>query len=336
MQLSRVTSRSLLASAVIAMLLASIPSAQASDVVPSKPTSYNRHLIFTPGTLGFGKVAVRHRKFQTVTITNAGPSDLTLLQVTTQGTGFAVIGLDLPLTLASGESFTFTAIFAPQSIGASNGSISFVPEVSDASDLRNQFPMLGLTGTGADDDQLTVDPAAMNFGTVQVGTSASQAGTLFAGSSQVTIFTAASSNPEFVLSGLSFPFTIPPGGSQGFLVTFTPQATGATSGTLSFTDVSGTDPLAIESLSGVGAVTQGHSVNLSWNASTSQNVIGYNVYRGLQSGGPYNKINSVLDPNLAYTDTSVADGTTYYYVTTSVNSNEEESGYSNEAQATIP
>jgi hypothetical protein len=271
-----------------------------------------------------------------VTITNAGDSSLTLLQVTTQGPGFAVIGLDFPLTLASGESFTFTAIFAPQSIGASKGSISFVPEVTGASDLHNQFPTLGLTGMGDDDDQLTVDPAMMNFGTVQVGSSASQSGTLFAGGSQVTISTAVSSNPEFVLSGLSFPLTIPPGGSQGFLVTFTPQATGPTSGTLSFMDVSGTDPLATESLSGVGAVSQGHSVNLSWNASTSQNVIGYNVYRGLQSGGPYNKINSVLDPNLAYTDTSVADGTTYYYVTTSVNSNDEESVYSNQAQASIP
>ena len=336
MQLSRTMSRSLLAPTVIAMLLASIPRAQASDIVPGKPASSNRRLIFTPATLGFGKVAVRHRKSQMVTITNAGASGLTLLQVTTQGTGFAVIGLDVPLTLASGESFTFTAIFAPQSIGASNGSISFVPEVSDASDLRNQFPTLGLTGMGADDDQLTVDPAMMNFGTVQVEASASQSGTLFAGSSPVTISTAVSSNPEFVLSGLSFPLTIPPGGTQGFLVTFTPQATGPISGTLSFMDVSGTDPLATESLSGVGTVSQGHSVNLSWNASTSQNVIGYNVYRGLQSGGPYNKINSVLDPNLAYTDTSVADGTTYNYVTTSVNSNDEESVYSNQAQATIP
>jgi len=336
MLLSRATSRSLLAPAVIAMLITSIPRVRASDIVPGKLASSNRHLIFTPATVGFGKVSVCHRKFQTVTITNAGASDLTLLQVTTQGTGFTVIGLDLPLTLASGESFTFSTIFAPQSTGARNGSISFVLQVSDVSDLQSQLPILGLTGTGADDDQLTVDPAAMNFGNVQVGTSASQSGTLFAGSSQVTISTATSSNPEFVLSGLAFPWTIPPGGSQGFLVTFTPQATGATSGTLSFMDVSGTDPLASESLSGVGTASQGHSVNLSWNASTSQNVVGYNVYRGLQSGGPYNKINSVLDPNLAYTDTSVAGGTTYYYVTTSVNSNDEESVYSNEAHAAIP
>jgi hypothetical protein len=90
MRLSRATSRSLLAPAVIAVLPASIPRAHASDLALGKPASSNRPLIFTPATLGFGKVAVRHKKFRVVTITNAGDSELTLLQVTTRATGFAV------------------------------------------------------------------------------------------------------------------------------------------------------------------------------------------------------------------------------------------------------
>jgi fibronectin type 3 domain-containing protein len=40
----------------------------------------------------------------------------------------------------------------------------------------------------------------------------------------------------------------------------------------------------------------------------------------LKLGGPYSKINLVLDASTLYTDTTVADGTTYYYVTTSVDS----------------
>jgi len=196
--------------------------------------------------------------------------------------------------------------------------------------------MTGTGITGVEDNGLTVDPAAMNFGTVQVGSSASQGGTLTAADTQVTISSAVSSNPEFTVSGLTFPFTIPPWGSQAFTVTFAPTANGAAFATLSFMDVSGTIPLAVESLSGVGTVSQGHSVDLSWNASTSQNVIGYNIYRGNTTGGPYSKINSVLDPSTVYTDTSVADGNTYYYVTTAVNSDNEESVYSNQAQATIP
>jgi fibronectin type 3 domain-containing protein len=83
-------------------------------------------------------------------------------------------------------------------------------------------------------------------------------------------------------------------------------------------------------------VSQGHRVDLVWNASTSPDVIGYNIYRGNRSGGPYSKINPVPNASTVYTDTSVTDGNTYYYVTTSVNSDNQESGYSNQSQATIP
>jgi fibronectin type 3 domain-containing protein len=79
-----------------------------------------------------------------------------------------------------------------------------------------------------------------------------------------------------------------------------------------------------------------HSVSLSWTASISQDVIGYNIYRGTKSGGPYSKINSVLNASTVYTDTSVVDGMTYYYVSTAVNSSNQESAYSNQAQAIIP
>jgi len=338
MQLPRAMFRSLLTMTAVAIFLVIAPRARAADR-SSKPafssTKMDR-IVFRPASLGFGKVALGRVKVQTVTITNVSDADIRLLQVVTQGRDFAVNGLDLPLTLSSGQSFTFTCVFAPRSRGESNGSISFLSDVSDVSNSMLRSEMTGTGITGVEDNGLTVDPAAMNFGTVRVGSSASQGGTLNAADTQVTISSAVSSNPEFTLSGLTFPFTIPPWGSQAFTVTFAPTVNGAASATLSFMDVSGTIPLAVESLSGVGTVSQGHSVDLSWNASTSQNVIGYNIYRGNTSGGPYRKINSVLDPSTVYTDTSVTDGNTYYYVTTAVNSDNEESGYSNQAQATIP
>jgi fibronectin type 3 domain-containing protein len=89
-------------------------------------------------------------------------------------------------------------------------------------------------------------------------------------------------------------------------------------------------------LTGNGIPPPQHSVALSWTASNSQGVTGYNIYRGGTSGGPYSKINSVLDASTLYTDTTVVDGQTYYYVTTAVNSSNEESGYSNQTQAVIP
>jgi hypothetical protein len=338
MKFPQVRSRSVLSPALIAILL--VLTVRATDAIASKPISFHartQQLIFTPTNLHFGAVTVGRQKSRAVTITNSGHSSVTFLQVTTQGMGFTLNGLDLPLTLAGGESFTFSAIFAPLSRGTSNGSVSFSSEVSDVSSVSKSILMLELDGVGADSDQLVVDPANMNFGTVRVGSIATQGGTLTVevAASQVTISSANISNPEFSLSGMSFPLIIPAGGIQGFLVTFAPQTSGVAAGTLTFLDGLG-NPLGVESLYGVGTVSQGHSVDLSWNASTSQNVIGYNVYRGIQSGGPYTQINPVLDASTVYTDTSVANGTTYYYVTTAVNSDNQESVYSNEAQASIP
>jgi fibronectin type 3 domain-containing protein len=65
-------------------------------------------------------------------------------------------------------------------------------------------------------------------------------------------------------------------------------------------------------------------------------VAGYNVYRSTTSGSGYILVNGGLVGSLGYTDTSVQSGTTYYYVTTAVNSSGDESSYSNEAQAIIP
>jgi fibronectin type 3 domain-containing protein len=76
-------------------------------------------------------------------------------------------------------------------------------------------------------------------------------------------------------------------------------------------------------------------VALTSNASTST-VTGYNVYRGTVSGGLYTKINSALFTALTYTDSTVQSGTTYYYVTTAVDSGGNESVYSNEVSAPIP
>ena len=78
-----------------------------------------------------------------------------------------------------------------------------------------------------------------------------------------------------------------------------------------------------------------HSVALSWNASTST-VSGYNVYRGTLSGGSYLRINSSLVAGLSYTDSTVQNTTTYYYVTTAVDNTGVESVYSNQAPAVIP
>jgi hypothetical protein len=79
-----------------------------------------------------------------------------------------------------------------------------------------------------------------------------------------------------------------------------------------------------------------HTVALSWVASASANVAGYNIYRGTVSGGPYALVNASLITSTSFTDTTVPSGQTFYYVATAVDSYGDESVFSNEMQAVVP
>jgi hypothetical protein len=80
-----------------------------------------------------------------------------------------------------------------------------------------------------------------------------------------------------------------------------------------------------------------HPTVLTWTASTSSNVSGYNVYRGTTSTGPFTKLNSTLIVGTTFTDSASQPGQTYFYVATAVDSSGNESAYSNPpVQANVP
>jgi len=72
--------------------------------------------------------------------------------------------------------------------------------------------------------------------------------------------------------------------------------------------------------------------NQSATANWSGNGSFYNVYRSTTSGGSYTKIASLVT-NTTYLDSTVQNGTAYYYVVTSLNILAEESSYSVEVVA---
>jgi len=78
-----------------------------------------------------------------------------------------------------------------------------------------------------------------------------------------------------------------------------------------------------------------HVVDLSWTASTSGDVVGYNVYRG-PDGATWKRINASVIASTHYGDSTVANRTTYYYATTAVDIYGHESGKSKPAKAVIP
>jgi fibronectin type 3 domain-containing protein len=114
-----------------------------------------------------------------------------------------------------------------------------------------------------------------------------------------------------------------------------PGASGTVSGNLIFS-INGTTVLSVP-LSGTGLAPLAHSVDVTWNASTSASLQGYNVYRGTVSGGPYSKISSTLSPaTLLFTDTTPVSGQKYFYVVTALDTSGAESAASVEVAVTIP
>jgi len=285
-------------------------------------------LAANPTTLAFGNVQIGNNTSLSETLANTGGSTVAISQANLSGAGFSVSGLSgFPISLTPNESVTFTATFTPTIAGAASGSLSVVSNASNS-------PLnIALSGTGTAAGTLAVSPPSLSFGNVTVGSSSALSGSLTASGTAVTVASASLSNGEFLLSGISLPTTIPAGQSATFAVAFTPQASGAASASLSFSSNASNSP-TVQTMTGTGTAPIQHTVDLAWNASAD--AVGYNIYRGTVSSGPYTMINSSLDSTTTYTDSTVVSGQTYYYVATAVNSESQQSGYSNQATAVIP
>jgi hypothetical protein len=191
--------------------------------------------------------------------------------------------------------------------------------------------LLGIVPANA---QVTANPSNLAFGDLQIGNQSTLPVVLTNnGSSVVSITTGLIHGAGFAVTGVTLPIVIGAGQNFTLNVTFAPTADGVYSGNISGSGSSG----LIVNLPVTGYGTQaGYSVNLSWQPSTSPEVVGYNVYRAGQAGGPYARINPRLDPNTAYIDCTVLSGEIYYYVTRAVNSAGQESEYSNQTEVMIP
>jgi len=81
-----------------------------------------------------------------------------------------------------------------------------------------------------------------------------------------------------------------------------------------------------------------HKVDLSWDAPSSSPVpiAGYNIYRSTRGSSAYLLLNSSIDAQTTYVDSTVKSGLIYSYYVESVDSSGMQSGPSNLASVTIP
>jgi hypothetical protein len=287
----------------------------------------------SPTKISFVNTPVNTTTYQYVTLTNQAtdPAQISGLQLTgSQSTSFQASGIKAPLTLGSMKSITFMVKFTP----TSSGNFAATLGVSSVNAATVQVALSGSATTTSPSGTLKISPSSFNFGNVAVGTTGSKTVTLTANSAAITISAATTTNQEFTLGGMALPTTIAAGKSVSLGVNFKPASSGTTSTRFLITHSGQYSPGAFKA-TGAGVATTQHTVGLSWSPSTTS-IVGYNIYRGTATGGPYSKLNSSSIVTTSYSDTAVQSGTTYFYVTTAVDLSGAESSMSNEARAAIP
>lgn len=277
----------------------------------------------------------------------AAPSSLSVAQgnlgtstITTTVSG----GFNSAITLsASGVPSGTTVSFSPNPIPAP-GSGSSTMTITVGSNTPTGAYSITVTGNGGGLQKLATViltvTAAPNF-TIAASPASVNVVRGNQGTSTITTTVSGGFNSAITLSALGVP--------SGTTVSFGPNplpTPGSGSSIMTITVGSNT-PTGVYSITitgNGGTIQRSTTVNLSvaarvalsWTASTSSGISGYNAYRSTTSGGPYTKLNSNLISSTNYSDLLALSGYTYYYVTTAVDSQGSESIYSNEAIAAVP
>jgi len=325
--------------AAICIALLAAGCASVSPNPSPSPSAGALHL--SASSFDFKTVVVGQTAQQTLTISNSGESALQLTSLTVSNKQFTITGPAVPHSIQPAASLAYTITFSPTASGNATGTLAI------ASDAATAASNVSLSGSGqkafAD---LVLNPASVNFGNQTLSTTTTQNVTAQnTGNTSMTIQGITVAGAGFSYSKISPGTTLSPNQTVTFQVSFAPKTAGAAAATISFLSPSLTAAETL-SLSGTGVSSSGggggtnppptsHSVQLNWAASTSP-VIGYRVYRSEVSGGSYSAMNGTAITALAYDDTTVSSGTTYYYVVTAVDASGNESTYSNQATAVVP
>jgi hypothetical protein len=231
-------------------------------------------------------------------------------------------------TVISGA--TSSAYTTPAAASSDNGSQYGVSVSNGGGSVASRAATLTVNGTYI----LNASSASLNFGSVNLSSSSQQTVTFTnAGTANVTISNVMMSGAGFNGGGLPTGTILAPGQTASLNVTFNPSSTGNANGSVTVAS-NASNGTKVVALSGTGT-SAAHSVALSWSPSTST-VIGYNVYFTTVSGSSYTKLTPGPVATADYTDSGLQFAQTRYYVVTSVDSNNNESAFSDEVSALIP
>jgi Abnormal spindle-like microcephaly-assoc'd, ASPM-SPD-2-Hydin len=290
-------------------------------------------LEITPAVSNFGNVPVGTNVSQPIQLRAGGSASVTIQSVSVTGSNFSISGLALPATIPAGQAASFSVAFSPTETGTDSGSVLIT------SDAKTSTATVAVSGTGVEANiNLTASPAAINFGTVNVGQTKTSAMTLKStGNTDVQISQVVASGPGFQVAGAPAGTKLTPGQDLALEVTFEPPASGTVKGSISISSNASASPIEVGlSGDGAGSSSNARSVYLHWDASRSARVVGYYVYRSSSKRGRFSKLDESPEPATSYTDASVLQATTYYYKVTAVDSEQVESPFSQTVSVTTP
>jgi hypothetical protein len=243
----------------------------------------------------------------TVTLSGAAPAGGMTVSLASNNSAVTV-----PATVTVAASATSAAFTATVATVTSTQTATLTASASSAS------PTFALQLIG-DAPALSVSSASLSFGDVYVNNPATESLTLTStGNQPVTVTSASLSGAEFSASGATFPVTLNPGQTATLDVAFDPTAAGSATGQVVIASNSTIGATVTVSLSGTGEALA-YQVNLNWTApsSPSDPIAGYNVYRAVSGSTSYQMVNSGVDAQTTFTDTTVQQGQTYdYYIET--------------------
>jgi hypothetical protein len=287
----------------------------------------------SPTSLAFGSQPVgTPSTAQTLTLSNTGSTALSITSLAMTGTNASDFAQTTTCgsSVAAGSNCTISVTFTPAASGSRTASVSITDNASGSPQT------VSLSGAGTAPVG-SLSPTSLAFGTQPIDVSSTTQTVSLSntgnGALSITSVALTGTNASDFAQTNTCGGSLAAGANCTIAVWFTPSIAGSEAASLSMADNASGSPQTV-SLSGAGT----HDVILTWAASTTPGVVGYNVYRGTTSGGPYpTQLNSTPINGTTYCDSTVQAGQTYYYVVTAVASNDvTQSADSNEVSATVP
>jgi len=251
----------------IAALEIATNGASALEFVTLFNVATTSSLTINPASLDFGQVQIGASSSLSVQISNTGTAPISFTSIQPSGP-YSVTGTcpASSATLAPTASCTEQVTFTPVSTGTLTGSIAFSTSASTTPIL------VPLTGVGIS-SKLSVNPTALAFGTIIVGSSANLQITLSNQGTAPLTALALTTTGDFAVTSPCAQTTLAPATFCTVQVTFTPTAVGSRTGTLSIASSDPNSPTLVP-LTGTGLTNATFTLAVASGASATVSIPG--------------------------------------------------------------